>query len=182
MRFVESQKEIIDTLRNPAKHSSVERKRAYLFVFVYILAFIAFCGNLFHFVSGWIACIVVELVQLIFAVIYAFNINDYSEKSMSAMECERACNPLIDGYLALRVVQIVQSLFLSSYILPVALIGVLGFELWRVKLGFVYVDATSLWREVSRFEKESYIMIGVDVVLLILVLMLMVFSIIFRYS
>lgn len=182
MRFIESQKEVFHTLRNPSQHSATDRKRAYMYLFVYILGAVAFCGNLFHFVSGWIAAIVVEMVMTILIMIYAFNINDYSDKSMSSMECERACNPILDAYIALRVVQVVQAIVMRSYVCIICYSAVLALTIYRVKMGKLYVDAVNLWREVSHYEKEGFFFIAVDVVLIIMLMIVMVFSIITRYG
>lgn len=182
MRLIESQKEVFHTLRNPSQHSATDRKRAYMYLFVYILGAVAFCGNLFHFVSGWIAAIVVEMVMTILIMIYAFNINDYSDKSMSSMECERACNPILDAYIALRVVQVVQAIVMRSYVCIICYSAVLALTIYRVKMGKLYVDAVNLWREVSHYEKEGFFFIAVDVVLIIMLMIVMVFSIITRYG
>lgn len=182
MRLYESQKEIIDTLRNPAKHSATERKRAYLFLAVYFLGFIALACNLLHFVSGWIAVIVIQLCQLIIAIMYAFNINDYSDKQSSAMECERVCNPLVDAYIAIRVIQIVHVLWLGSWMTTIFLLTALGICLWRRQKGSLYVDAANLWREVKKSEVEGYVMCAVDVVMIVCVMLLMIFSLIKKYS
>lgn len=182
MRFIESQKEVIHTLRFPSQHSATDRKRAYMFVFVYILTFIAFGGNFFHFVSGWIAAIVLQVVMAILIMIYAFNINDYSDKSMSSMECERACNPLLDAYIALRAVQVIQALWLRSFVCTLSFAVVLLVTLFRVRNGKLYVDAVNLWREVSQYEREGFIFIAVDVLMIIMIMIVMVFSIITKYS
>ncbi|KPA85033.1 hypothetical protein ABB37_01456 [Leptomonas pyrrhocoris] len=182
MRFIESQKEVIHTLRNPSQHSATDRKRAYMFLFVYILGSIAFCGNLFHFISGWIAATVVQVVMTILIMIYAFNINDYSDKSMSSMECERACNPLLDAYIALRGIQLFQALMMRSYVCIIAYAAMLALTIYRVKKGKLYVDAVNLWREVSQYEKEGFFFIAMDVVLIIMLMIVMVFSIINRYG
>ncbi|KPI84590.1 hypothetical protein ABL78_6351 [Leptomonas seymouri] len=182
MRFIESQREVIQTLRNPSQHSATDRKRAYMFLFVYILGGIAFCGHLFHFISGWIAAIVVQIVMTVLIMIYAFNINDYSDKSMSSMECERACNPLLDAYLSLRGVQLIQAIMMRSYVCIIAYGAVLTLTIYRVKKGKLYVDAVNLWREVSQYEKEGFVFIAVDVVLIVVLMIAMIFSIINQYG
>ncbi|KAG5496445.1 hypothetical protein JKF63_02747 [Porcisia hertigi] len=182
MRFIESQKDVVHTLRFPSQHSATDRKRAYMFLFVYILSAIAFGGNLFHFISGWIAATVVQVVMTILIMIYAFNINDYSEKSMSSMECERACNPLLDAYIALRAVQVIQAFFLRSLVCTVLYLIVLLTTLLRVRQGKLYVDAVNLWREISHYEREGFIFIAADVVMIIVLMISMVFSIIATYS
>lgn len=125
---------------------------------------------------------VVQLVQASFMLVYAFNLNDYSERSVSAMECERSCNPLIDGVVAIRVLQIMQALFTGSYITACIFAAYLGYLVWRIKSNSIYVDATNLWREVNKFEKESYILLAIDVLLIVAVLIIMVVSIISKYS
>ncbi|KAG5470376.1 hypothetical protein LSCM4_03072 [Leishmania orientalis] len=182
MRFIESQKEVVHTLRFPSQHSATDRKRAYMFLFVYVLSTIAFGGNLFHFISGWIAATVLQVVMTILIMIYAFNINDYSDKSMSSMECERACNPLLDAYIALRGVQVIQALFLRSFLCTFFFATVLIATLFRVRQKKLYVDAVNLWREVSQYEREGFVFIAVDVVMIIVLLIVMVFSIVTKYS
>lgn len=182
MRFVESQKEVIDTLRKPAQHSATERKRAYLFLTVYIIAAIGFGCNAFHFISGWIGLLMIQLIQIIFSVMYVFNINDYADKQSTALECERACNPLLDAYFGVRIVQAIMALWLRSYIAFPVFVLALAFHLWRVKKGHQYVDATNLWREVRKNEKESYFNCAIDVTLIVIVMTAMIFSIIGRYS
>ncbi|EPY31901.1 hypothetical protein STCU_00276 [Strigomonas culicis] len=182
MRLLEYQKEVFETLRAPSKHSSVERKRAYMFVFVYILGLIAFAGCFFHFISGWIAIIIVQVVQTIMALIHAFNLNDYSEKTLSSMECERACNPIIDAYLAIGVIQILQAVMCGSNIMTVVYVLSLLYGVWRSQKGHLYVDATNLWRDVRKFEKEGYFLVGKEVIIVVLSLIVMVFSLVQRYS
>ncbi|CAG9580533.1 conserved hypothetical protein [Leishmania major strain Friedlin] len=182
MRVIESQKEVLHTLRHPSQHSATDRKRAYMFLFVYVLSAIAFGGNLLHFISGWIAATVLQVVMTILIMIYAFNINDYSDKSMSSMECERACNPLLDAYIALRAVQLIQALFLRSFVCTFFFATVLIGTLFRVRQRKLYVDAVNLWREVSQYEREGFIFIGVDVVMIIVLMLSMVFSIVANYG
>ncbi|CAJ1034603.1 putative Cornichon protein [Leishmania utingensis] len=182
MRFIESQREVIHTLRFPLQHSATDRKRAYMFLLVYVLTIIAFGGNLFHFISGWIAATVLQAVMTILIMIYAFNINDYSDKSMSSMECERACNPLLDAYVALRAVQVVQALVLRSFLCTFLYAVVLIVTLFRIRQQKLYVDAVNLWREVSLYEREGLVFIAIDVMMIIVLLIVMVFSIVTKYS
>lgn len=182
MRFIQSQKDVIDTLRSPAKHSATERKRAYFFLAVYIIAVIGFGCNMLHFISGWIGLLLIQLVQMIFSVMYVFNINDYADKQCTALECERASNPLLNAYIGVRVIQVLMAAFLHSYLAFVVFALALALTLWRMKKGHQYVDATNLWRDVKKNEKESYINMGIDVVLIIVVMAAMIISIITRYS
>ncbi|CCW68452.1 unnamed protein product [Phytomonas sp. Hart1] len=182
MRILECQRGVIGTLLNPSKRSATERKRSYLFLAVYILSIIAFCCHFIHFISGWIALLFVQLAQMIITIIYAFSIYDYGDKQTSAMECERTCNPLLDVYLVIRVIQIVQSIWLRSYIAILMFASSLIFFIWRLKKGCQYVDATSLWRDLKKHELESYISLATDVTLIGAVLITMIFSIISKYD
>lgn len=85
MRLIESQREVIDTLRNMQKHSATDRKRAYFFIFIYVLGAIAFVCTFLHFISGWVAVVVAQLVQIIMVVMYTLSLNDYGERAFSAM-------------------------------------------------------------------------------------------------
>ncbi|CCW60281.1 unnamed protein product [Phytomonas sp. EM1] len=182
MRILECQKEVIGTLLNPSKRSATERKRAYLFVAVYIVSFIAFCCHLLHFISGWIALLFVQMAQMIITIIYSFSIYDYGDKQTSAMECERTCNPLLDVYLVVRIFQIVQAVWLGSYLSTFFFVSAFIFFIWRLRKGGQYVDATSLWRDLKKHEVESYINLAMDIALIGAVLITMIFSIISKYD
>lgn len=183
MNIIQYQLEIIDALRFPQKHSSIEKMRAYFFLAVYIIGLIALFGSVFHYISGLITTLLIQIVEVMFILIYAFNLNDYSEKNMDAMQCERSCNPVVDAYLALRVLQIFQVFYMGSYIFLIVLLLVGGYTLWR---GYyarkMHVDATNLWREIKQIEFSSYILIGIELLLLIVSMISMIFSIIRKYS
>lgn len=182
MNIIQYQREVIDTLRFPQKHSSAERLRAYFFLAVYIIGFVAFAGSFFHYISGLITTLLIQLVQIMFVLIYAFNLNDYSEKNMDAMQCEKSCNPIVDAYIAIRVLQILQVFYMGSYYFLLALIPCGCFGIWRFCKGKLHVDATNLWKEVKQIEYTSYILIGIELVLLILSMLSMVLSLINKYS
>lgn len=182
MNIINYQLEVIDTLRNPQRHSSIEKMRAYFFLAVYIIAFIALVGSMFHYISGLITTLLIQIVEVMFVLIYAFNLNDYGEKNMDAMQCERSCNPVVDAYVATRVLQILQVFYMGSYyfLFPVTAAGV--FVFWRASKRKLHVDATNLWREIKQIERSSYALMGMELILLILAILTMIFSLISRYS
>lgn len=182
MRFIESHKEVLHALCYPSKHSTTDCKRARMFLFVYLVSAVALSGNFFHFISGWVTTILLQVVMAVLAMIYAFSINDYCDRTLGAMECERACNPLIDAYLALRGIQVLQAIWLRSYVAFFAFSGGLLFCIVWVKRGRLYVDAVMLWREVSRLERDGMLLIAIDVLLIVTLMVVMVFSIIQKYS
>ncbi|EPY40031.1 hypothetical protein AGDE_03897 [Angomonas deanei] len=113
---------------------------------------------------------------------YAFNLNDYSEKTVSSMECERSGNPLVDVYVAIRVIQLFQSIMIPSYIMLGCYSLLFAYTLFRMKRGKLYVDATNLWRDAKYFERESYILIAMDVVTIVICLIAMIFSFVNYYT
>lgn len=182
MNIFHYQLEVIDTLRFPQKHSSMERMRAYFFLAVYIIGFIAIVGSMFHYISGLITTLLIQIVELMFVMLYAFNLNDYKSKNADAMQCERSCNPVIDAYLAVRVLQLLQVFYMGSYTFLLVLTVVGGYTLWYGYNGKLHVDATNLWREITKTEVKSFIFIGIEIALLLVAFITMVFSLISKYS
>lgn len=182
MNIFQHQMEVIDTLRFPHKHSSIERMRSYFFLAVYIIGFIAFIGTMFHYISGLITTLLIQIIELMFIMVYAFNLNDYKAKNVDAMQCERSCNPVIDAYLAVRVLQLLQVFYMGSYVFLLFLAVVGGYTLWWGYNGRLHVDATNLWREINKVELNSFIFIGIEISLLIVAFITMIFSLIARYS
>ncbi|KEG15583.1 hypothetical protein DQ04_00031170 [Trypanosoma grayi] len=106
MRVLEQQQEVWQTLRNPAKHTAGERKRAYFFLFAYCLGIVALLLSCLHFIGAWVACGLLQLIMLIFSMMYALTIADCRDKCLSVMECDRTANPVLEVYVALRVLQV----------------------------------------------------------------------------
>ncbi|ORC87473.1 uncharacterized protein TM35_000222720 [Trypanosoma theileri] len=183
MRFLEQQREVWHTLCNPSKHSAGERKRAYFFLFAYCIAIGTFFASLLHFIGAWVASGLMQLIMLIFAMIFALNIADCRDKCLNVLECERTVNPVLEIYVALRVLQSIHALFfLDSVVVSVFFLLALLFLFWRMYRGVFFVDATSLWREMGRLERESYMHIAVDVILFVTYLICMIFSMVSKYA
>lgn len=182
MNIIQYQVEIIDALRYPQKHSSIERVRAYFFLVVYIISFFALIGSWFHYISGLITTMLIQIVEVIFIVMYACNLNDYKSKNMDAMQCEHSCNPVVDAYLAVRVLQLFQSFYMGSYIFVVLLLTFSGYSLWKGFKRKLHVDATNLWREINQIEFTSFVLIGLELLLLVLSMLSMALSLIRKYS
>ncbi|KEG15582.1 hypothetical protein DQ04_00031160 [Trypanosoma grayi] len=72
--------------------------------------------------------------------------------------------------------------FLNSVVVPASFLLALLFISWRIYRGSVFVDATSLWREIGRLEVETYFHLAVDVVLFVTYLVCMIFGIVAMYS
>ncbi|RNF27531.1 uncharacterized protein Tco025E_00181 [Trypanosoma conorhini] len=183
MRFVEQQRDLWRVLRSPSRHSAGERKRAYFFLFAYCLTIAALFASFMHFVGAWVSAGLLQLVMIIFAMMYALNIADCRDKCLNVLECERIVNPVLEVYIALRVLQLIQAIFfLHSIVMSVAFVLALLFLFWRMSTGVFFVDATSLWREVGRLEQGSYLVMGSDIVLFMTYLVSMVVSIVLRYA
>ncbi|KAH9578838.1 Cornichon [Trypanosoma melophagium] len=183
MRILEQQREVWRTLCNPSKHSAGERKRAYFFLFAYCLGIAALFASMLHFIGAWVASGLMQLIMLIFAMIFALNIADCRDKCLNVLECERTVNPVLEIYVVLRVLQSLHAVFfLNSVVVSVFFILALLFLLWRMYSGVFFVDATSLWREISRLERESYMHIAVDVILFVTYLICMIFAMVTKYA
>lgn len=182
MQVLQYQLEVIDTLCFPQKHSSIDRMRAYFFLAVYIIGFVALIGSISHFISGVLVLLLIQIVELLLIMLYAFNLNDYKSKNADAMQCERSCNPVVDAYLAVRVLQLFQAFYMGSYMFFFILLVVGGYTLWWGYTGKLHVDATNLWREINKIEVTSFIFIAVEISLLIGAFVSMVFSLLKEYS
>lgn len=182
MRVYKGQKEIIAVLRQPSKHSAFDRKRAYLFLFTYCLGIAAIVGCSFHFFAAWTATLIIQIMLLTLSVMYALSVNDYVQVVISAVECERSCNHLMDVYTAVRLIQFLQAMWIRSYVLSGLSTVTLVVFIWRRQVGYQYVDATSLWRDVKKSETEALINIFTDVVVVIVDITMMVFSAIDQYT
>ncbi|CCD13104.1 unnamed protein product [Trypanosoma congolense IL3000] len=183
MRILQQQAEVWHAVLHPSKHSWGERKRAYLFLFAYCLAIATLIASLMHFIGAWVACGLLQLVMLIFSMTFALNIADCRDKCLNVLECERAINPILEVYIALRVAQLLHTAFILCDIpMSIGIVLALLYSLWRLWYGSYFVDATSLWREVGRLEKESYIYIAVDTLLFAAYLVILVFVMVNRYS
>lgn len=182
MQTLHYQLEVIDTLCFPQKHSSMDRMRAYFFLAVYIIGFVALIGSISHFISGILVLLLIQIVELLLIMLYAFNLNDYKSKNADAMQCERSCNPVVDAYLAVRVLQLLQAFYMGNYTFLLILLVVGGYILWWGYTGRLHVDATNLWREINKIEVSSFIFIAVEIALLLAAFVSMVFSILRKYS
>eukprot|EP00796_Vickermania_ingenoplastis_P002019 gene2019-1209_t len=174
MNIIQYQLDIIDTLRFPKNHSSIEKMRAYMFLAVYIVGFLALVGSVFHYISGLLTTMLIQIIEVLFALAYAFNLNDYVEKNMDAMQCERSCNPLLDAYMATRVLQIIQVFYMGSYPILAVLIPAFAFVCWKVSKGQLHVDATNLWSKIHQKEFLSYILMGMEISILSIIFLLAV--------
>ncbi|CBH18717.1 Cornichon protein, putative [Trypanosoma equiperdum] len=183
MGILQHQADVWHALRYPSKHSWGERKRAYLFVFAYCLAAIALFASVMHFIGAWIACGLLQVIMLIFAMLFALNIADCRDKCLNVLECERAINPVMEVYIGLRFIQFLHATFLLTNIpMGVSILVALLYSLWRMWCGTYFVDATSLWREVGRLERDSYIHICIEIALIVIYLIAIVFAMVDKYS
>ncbi|EAN83357.1 hypothetical protein C3747_120g123 [Trypanosoma cruzi] len=183
MRFIVQQQDVWRVLRNASKHTASERKRAYFFLFAYCLSVAALFASFLHFIGAWVAAGLIQLVMLIFAMLYALNIADCRDKCLNVLECERIVNPVMEVYVGLRALQLLHAIFfIQSIVLSLCYTMALLFLVWRISRGAFFVDATSLWREVGRLEQGSYFHISIDVLLFVVYLVCMVFAIVARYA
>uniref|UniRef100_A0A0A9WRH3 ER-derived vesicles protein erv14 n=1 Tax=Lygus hesperus TaxID=30085 RepID=A0A0A9WRH3_LYGHE len=113
---------------------------------------------------------------------YTLSLNDYGERTCSAMECERACNPVIDGYVALRVLQVLQGIFLGSYTVTLIHLVLAVATIVLIQRGHLYIDATTVWRQVTKYEQTGYVILGVDIVIFVVLIIVMVFSLVLKYE
>ncbi|RNF12122.1 hypothetical protein TraAM80_00543 [Trypanosoma rangeli] len=183
MRFVEQQRDLYRVLRSPSRHTAGERKRAYFFLFAYCLTIAALFFSFMHFVGAWVSAGLLQLVMVIFSMMYALNVADCRDKCLNVLECERVVNPVLEVYICLRVLQLLQAIFfLHSIVLSITFIAALLFLFWRISTGIFFVDATSLWREIGRLEQGSYFVMGVDIVLFMVYLVSMVIAVVVHYA
>lgn len=182
MRLYRSQVEALETLRNRGTRSASERRTAYLFATVYLIAIGAVFLSWLHFTGQWVTSLSGQMAEMILALMYTLNINEYVEKTSTALSCERAVNPIIDMSLIIHVFLVLLHLWQGTYVLVVANVIVLGVAVNRIRRGAVYVDATNLWRDRKLCERNSMILVITEVLAVVTCITCMVFSIIYRYG
>jgi hypothetical protein len=131
-------------------------------------------------VAGWVATMVVEMLQLLAGIYVLVTLQEYEDKMLrEPADVQKVINPMRTCLTALRGLHFVQYMLLRSWVFGlVFVLPVVIFDLSPFAHGAI--DSTRLWKECSTLKNEFKYRMIFDVCFCFVVMFFMLYNLIFH--
>lgn len=132
-------------------------------------------------IAGWIAVMLMQLVQLLALIFNLITLQEYEDHmTREPAEVERMINPLRSAERALRVVHVLEFLWLGNWWVPLCLIApAIAYDYTPLQT-VPRVEATRLWKDVAALKNEGKWKLAYSVTLFFIVMFVMLYHMIFH--
>mmetsp|Transcript_28447 Transcript_28447/g.88182 ORF Transcript_28447/g.88182 Transcript_28447/m.88182 type:complete len:184 (-) Transcript_28447:68-619(-) len=131
-------------------------------------------------IAGWVATMVVQMLQLLAGIYVLVTLQEYEDKMLrEPADVQKVINPMRWCLTALRGLHLVQYLLLGAYFFgALFVLPVFGFDL--SPFAHPAIESTRLWKECSTLKTEFKYRMIYDVTFFFVVMFFMLYNLIFH--
>jgi len=152
-------------ITDPSRYSNADRKRCVVFAVMHACFVLILFLHVISFLASCILAFVMQGAALCLAIFHMGFIEEYASKKGNALDTERLVNTVIVGEIAVRCFCALHCILMSSYTFFLLCLVELLYDVVATRNRSLLLDATTIWKEIHFYSRDSQVRIGFQVVL-----------------